>query len=325
MEVMTSGEAIRVDAGRRTRLLIVDDEPTVARSIARALEFSGYETCVASCYAEAIDLVDSIDLLLTDMQMPGPSGLDLLLETQRRRPDVPVAIMTAYASVEDALNAMQHGAYDYLLKPCNTDEIILKVELGLRLSRYEHELRRQNDELLAMSKRLAHQNSELERLATTDDLTKLANRRSFLRRLDEAVASATRYRQPLCLLMLDIDHFKRINDGFGHPRGDAVLVEAAARLRASVREVDLVGRLGGEEIGVLLPNTELDGALELAERIRVRIGREDFEEVGRVTASIGVASLQADAARLIAEADEALYDAKRSGRDRVAFSSVRAA
>ncbi len=316
-----SGDA----AGRKTRLLIVDDEPTVARSIARALEFDGYEARVASGFDEAIVQIDAIDLLLTDMQMPGKTGLDLLLETQRRRPELPVAIMTAFASVENALSAMQQGAYDYLLKPCHTEEIILKVELGLRLSRYEHELKRRNAELERMSWQLAEQNEELERLATTDELTKLANRRSFLARVDDAVAQATRYGHPVALIMLDLDHFKRINDTYGHPRGDAVLVETAERLQRTVREVDLVGRLGGEEIGILLPNTDRDGALELAERIRECISGASYEEVGEVTVSAGVATLQGDASRMIAEADAALYEAKRGGRDRVVAAPRRAA
>lgn len=309
-----------------TKLLIADDEVTVARSIARALEFAGYETQVAAGCDEALAMLDDgVDLLLTDMQMPGKNGLALLLEAQRRRPGLPVAIMTAHASVEGAIAAMQRGAYDYLLKPCRTEEIVLKVELGLRLSRYEHDLRRRNEELEEMSAQLAEQNTELERLATTDPLTQLVNRRRFFERLEDAVVTTQRYRHPTALIMIDIDNFKRINDSFGHPRGDAVLVEIAERLQHSVRSLDVVGRLGGEELAVLVPNTERDGALELAERLRHAVCDEPFEEVGTVTISAGVATATGSLSQIVSEADRALYEAKNGGRNCVVFARPRAA
>lgn len=300
-----------------TTLLIVDDEPNVRSALSRALELEGFETRTADGYDAALEQLDGVDLLLTDMQMPGRSGLELLLEARRRRPDLPVAIMTAYASVDGALEAMQRGAYDYLLKPCHTDEIILKVNLGLRLSRYEHELRERNEKLEALTKELEEKNAQLERLATTDALTGLVNRRRFLERVDETAAAAVRYQHPAALLMIDIDHFKAVNDTYGHPRGDAVLVEVAERLVSRARNVDVVGRLGGEEFAVLLPNTELDGARELAEGLRVAIASAPFEEVGEVTISIGVTALGGDVPRSMSDADKALYDAKEGGRNQV--------
>lgn len=300
-----------------TTLLIVDDEPNVRSALARALELEGFETRVADGYEAALALLDGVDLLLTDMQMPDKSGLELLLEARRRRPDLPVAIMTAYASVDGALEAMQRGAYDYLLKPCHTDEIILKVNLGLRLSRYEHELKARNEALEALTRELAEKNVQLERLATTDALTGLFNRRRFLERVDETAAATMRYHHPAALVMIDIDHFKAVNDTYGHPRGDAVLVEVAERLASRARAVDVVGRLGGEEFAVLLPNTSLEGARELAEGLRVAIESAPFEEVGAVTISVGVAPLAGDVPRALVEADRALYEAKNSGRNQV--------
>jgi diguanylate cyclase (GGDEF)-like protein len=117
--------------------------------------------------------------------------------------------------------------------------------------------------------------------------------------------------------MIDIDHFKRVNDTFGHPRGDAVLVETARRMSARARAADVVGRLGGEELAVLLPSTDLDGAVAFAEGLRSAIADEPYEELGPLTISAGVAAFDGDAERMMAEADAALYRAKQGGRNRV--------
>jgi diguanylate cyclase (GGDEF)-like protein len=302
-----------------SKLLIVDDEPGVRTALQRALVMEGFEVLCASSGEEALGMVDQADLVLTDMSMPRMDGLGLLLEIKRRRPELPVAIMTAYASVDGALVAMQQGAYDYLLKPCQSDEIILKVKLGLKLSRYEHELRARNEELERIKARLEEANAKLERLATTDALTELANRRRFMERLEQEAETASRYGHALAVIMIDIDHFKRVNDTFGHPAGDRVLVEVARIMRERARAADLAARLGGEELAILLPSTSVEGARELAEDVRARIASTAFDEVGRVTASFGVAGLDPTlgVARLLAAADAALYRAKSAGRNRV--------
>lgn len=309
-----------------TRLLIVDDEPTILRALELALDIEGFEVVTAASGPEALAKLENIDLVLTDMSMPDVDGLELLREIRRRLPTVPVAIMTAYASVDSALRAMQEGAYDYLLKPCHVDEIILKVKMGLRLGRYEHELQAANRQLEEANRRLAEANARLEEQAMTDSLTGLSNRRRFMQRLREEVAKSRRYHHRLSLLMIDVDHFKQVNDDFGHPLGDRVLRGIAEHLVYRARETDLPARIGGEELAVLLPATHIRGAIELADDLRRRIAAHDFPDVGRVTVSIGVAtydpfdeSAECDlhGERLLANADQALYRAKSLGRNRV--------
>jgi diguanylate cyclase (GGDEF)-like protein len=164
---------------------------------------------------------------------------------------------------------------------------------------------------------------QLRELASIDDLTKLPNRRQFLKSLEDEFAQAHRYDRPLSVLMIDVDRFKQINDQHGHPAGDELLRAMAERLRGSVRQTDLLGRLGGDEFAVALSNTDMPTALESAERLRREVANETFRILGariQVTISVGVATRQAQydrAARLMRLADQALYSAKSVGRNRV--------
>ena len=163
---------------------------------------------------------------------------------------------------------------------------------------------------------------ELIRLATTDPLTGLANRRAFFDALEIEVARSRRYPRPLSLLMVDVDGLRVVNDTRGHPAGDRVLAALAAILREGVREVDLPARYGGDEFAVLLPETPLDGAAIAAERLRAAVAGASFDDGLVLTLSVGVAAtppLEADAEKLVAEADAALYRAKNAGGNRVAL------
>jgi two-component system cell cycle response regulator len=315
-----------------TTVLIVDDEPDVLDSLKLILELEGFEVRAALDADEALDKLEGAELVLTDMSMPGATGLELLEEIRRRKPHLPIAMMTAHASVDVALKAMQAGAYDYLLKPYQADEIILKVKLGLRLSRYEHELRARNEELERTQQELRELNGQLEaanvlleRLATTDALTGLSNRRKLMERLEQELAKSRRYDEWVSLVLLDVDHFKRINDRFGHPVGDRVLAELAELIQERARETDVAARIGGEEFAVLLSSTGREGARELAEDLRERVEAHHFEGAGHVTVSLGVATAEPEKKRtgdspgskLLAAADAALYRAKGEGRNRV--------
>jgi diguanylate cyclase (GGDEF)-like protein len=170
-------------------------------------------------------------------------------------------------------------------------------------------------DLVSLAVANARTHERLVALATTDPLTSLANRRSFRDRLEAECARSARAGIPLGLALVDLDHFKRVNDTHGHQAGDAVLRELADRLRRCARREDIVARVGGEEFAWLLPEADLDAAMEAAERLRRRIAGEPFPIVGRVTASIGVATLGAGPDELVRDADRALYRAKDAGRD----------
>ena len=181
--------------------------------------------------------------------------------------------------------------------------------------------------LYDLSRSNFEQRRELLRLASVDPLTGVANRRALLDRLAAEAWRARRYKQPLCVLMLDLDRFKAINDTYGHGRGDLVLRQTTERLGACLRESDLLGRLGGEEFAVLLPQTGLSGAREVAERLREAVGSAPFDLDGLslpVTVSVGVAEHRPGlepAEGSLARADEAMYRAKREGRNRVVPAS----
>ena len=180
---------------------------------------------------------------------------------------------------------------------------------------------------------LAFENARLYReaqeLAVTDGLTRLMLRRPLMERLDLELKRAQEQGQPMSLVMLDIDHFKSVNDTYGHPAGDLVLREVAAVLRRSVRDVDLCGRYGGEEFVVILPQTPLDGAKLVAERVREAVAMRGFELRGErreITVSLGVATAPEhgmEARALIGAADEALYASKQAGRNRVTLAGGR--
>lgn len=311
------------------RILVVDDEAGVRSTLERALSLEGYSVTTAASGTQALEKLGQVDLVLSDLMMPDMDGIALLEGIRQKHTRLPVAIMTAHGTIENAVQAMRLGAYDYLLKPCQTDEILLKVELGLKLARQEADLIEKNEaltrlkeELEVANARLKSANVELSRLATTDSLTLLSNRRKFIDRLHEESALARRYERALALIVADIDDFKKINDAFGHPAGDRVLRIVAENIAVRPRETDLVARIGGEEFGILLPSTDKKGALELAESIRDRIEHADFAELGKVTLSLGVAELDEDeedkdGELMLKTADEALYRAKAAGKNQV--------
>jgi len=180
-------------------------------------------------------------------------------------------------------------------------------------------LREKRQELAGTNTQLQRKNEELERLSTTDGLTGLVNHRALMQRLEEEATRSKRTERPFAVMMADVDHFKQYNDEFGHPAGDEVLQRIAALLKEATRTVDCAARYGGEEFAILLPETELDGAMEVAERIRARVEQTEFP--GRaITMSIGLAVFPKDAADtkgIVAAADDALYVAKRAGRNQV--------
>lgn len=190
----------------------------------------------------------------------------------------------------------------------------------------ERELQQAREALAAANRALQESNAELRQLAATDVLTRLWNRRHFEQAASTAMGLAERYGDPLSLIMFDIDHFKSINDRWGHQAGDRVLIEMAQRVRASLRAVDVLARWGGEEFVVMVPHGESSEAIQVAEKVRERVAAEPFPGVGTVTASFGVSQFVVgeSADSWIQRADEALYRAKREGRNRVVKGDAQA-
>jgi diguanylate cyclase (GGDEF)-like protein len=221
--------------------------------------------------------------------------------------------------LNDRVQGFNVGANDYLAKPFQTEELEARIYAALRARARHTELLQRNSQLEAML-------HDVERLAITDALTGIFNRRRFTDVLAREVAVAKRYQHSLCCVLLDIDHFKQVNDAHGHDVGDQVLKQVAQRLTGTVREVDLVARYGGEEFAVLLPHTPKQNSLVAVKRMAEAVCSVSIPVAGdavRVSASFGVSStedLQSnDALDLVKAADVALYRAKRKGRNRIEF------
>lgn len=301
-------------------ILVIDDDPgdveLLRRYLERIPEF--VITCVACTTAEEGQAAlqhQAIDLIFLDYLLGARTGLDLIPALRQDQERRPVIILTGQGDERIAAAAMRAGADDYVVKEdLNADT--LRRSLSFVLERVESERKR------------AQMEAELIRLARLDELTGLCNRRYLLERLTQEILRAKRYGPPLCLMMLDLDHFKSINDTYGHLVGDQVLAGVARLLSDTIRATDIAGRYGGEEFCLILTETNLEGGRLLAERLRQRIAMKTFDAddgtTFHVTCSIGMAQYTPDITEpktLLALADRALYKAKASGRNRVILAS----
>jgi diguanylate cyclase (GGDEF)-like protein len=298
------------DRGPATgKILVAEDSLVVRTVVCDQLEDEGYEVVEAADGESALVMTaaERPDAILLDIEMPGLDGHQVLsrLKADVELRDIPVVFLTGRTGTDDMVAGLRAGAHDYLRKPFETAELLARVGGAVRIKRLQDELRIRND--------------QLDRLSRVDGLTGLYNRRHIDEQLQNEVNTATRHDQPLAVLMLDIDHFKLVNDVEGHPAGDQVLREFAGRMRTVSRAGDVVGRWGGEEFIVIAPHTDLEGAVRLGERIRAAVADQPMDLGGHsiaVTVSIGcVVGLDADG--LVKRADAALYRSKTEGRDRV--------
>ena len=296
------------------RVLIVDDHPDNIEVIRVRLEAKGYRTTCASDGEEALRLVAESppDLILLDVMMPRMDGNEVArrIKADESLPFIPIIMQTALDSTQSKVEGLGAGADGYITKPIDFAELEARVEAMLRIKMLE--------------KKLTVANTKLTELSITDELTGVFNRRRLDELLIEMFEHSTRLHEPLAVAMFDIDHFKSVNDSFGHPAGDRVLTEVAQLLENAVRDIDRLGRYGGEEFMVLLPGTVLDAAVTFAERARQEVETHQFEYDGGAlarTISVGVAGWSHPRIhtprQLVKAADEALYVAKSLGRNRV--------
>jgi len=295
------------------RILVLDDDRSVRQLLARMLGECGYEPLVAANWTEALRLFrDSApDLVLLDIMMPGVDGYKMAkMFRSEGGAFVPIILLTALEDLESKRRGMAAGADDFLSKPVSPLELQIRVSSMLRIK--------------VLTDQLARANAQLAELAVTDALTGLYNRRYLYQLLQREFARAKRYLRPLACLMLDLDHFKDVNDTHGHQVGDRVLVLVGDVLRRTLRNTDVPARFGGEEFMVLAPETNAEAGTIVAERLRTRVAEESAAKGGgipRITVSIGVATTQHEQAasteELVRLSDEGLYRAKNAGRNRV--------
>jgi two-component system cell cycle response regulator len=294
------------------RILLVDDEPVVRRTYEALIKKKGFEVVAVASAREVLELLGpghGFHLLVSDLNMPEIDGLELVRQLRRtpRLELLPVLMLTGSTEQEDVIWSLEAGATDYVAKDCNRMELLARVHSHARTGQLQE---------------------QLDRVSRTDELTQLFNRRHGTQRLTEEMARSNRYEGGLAVVLLDVDHFKRVNDTHGHQAGDEVLVAVSQRLIDATRATDCAIRWGGEEFLVMFPETSLEEAAVIVERFRAHLGTEPVSVLDGVlrldiTASGGVSELEPGDTleSLVARADGALYRAKETGRNRLLLSS----
>ncbi len=295
------------------RVLLADDDDVYRHAIRKTLEGWGYRVTSVGDGREAMRLLtleDRPNLVILDWMMPGMDGMDILCRVRAAYnvPYVYILLATARDGKADMIAGMEAQADDYLVKPFDLRELRARLQAGRRIVELQ-------DALASRQQELSHQ-------ATHDPLTGIWNRTAVLDILEREASSSRSRKTPLCLALADIDHFKEINDTYGHVSGDAVLIEVTRRIQSSVRRYDTFGRYGGDEFLLVVPGLDALQARYTAERIRIRVAAQPcsiLEQEIRVTLSMGISAHTGagSAASLLQAADEALYRAKARGRNSV--------
>lgn len=297
-------------------VLVIDDSDSVRYQIIAILK----EVNLFDNYREARDGIDGFksllssrpDLIICDLEMPRMDGFKFLQMVNAREDlkDISTIMLTGREDRDLKIKGLEQGACDYVTKPFDAGELVARVKVQLKIKGLQDELKRSNE--------------LLKDLSNTDPLTRLYNRRYLNQALKTELARSIRYKEPLALVLLDIDDFKKINDKFGHQNGDIVLMEIAETVLAGRRCYDIAVRFGGEEFLLVLPGTSLEGGVKVAERLREQVLSLSLKpplDNLSVSISLGVASFPYpgidDEDTLIRAADEALYRAKQNGKNRV--------
>lgn len=299
-----------------SNVLIIDDADSVRYHIISTLK----KVALFEHYREARDGIDGFksllaaktDLIICDLEMPRMDGFKFMQMVNSREDlrDIPIIMLTGREDRDLKIKGLEQGACDYVTKPFDAGELVARVKVQLKIKALQDELKRSNE--------------LLKELSNTDPLTHLYNRRYLTKVLSSELIRAKRYNESLSFIILDIDHFKKVNDAYGHQNGDTVLSAVAEVVQAGRRCYDIAARYGGEEFVLVLPGTTLAGGITVAQRLREDVRAISFKpplEQLSITISLGVATFPSaqieDEDSLIRQADEALYRAKQNGRNRV--------
>ena len=318
--ILDQAMTVKNETAANARVLVIEDSPIDLDKIAETLRRDTDSVVAADTSAKALELgmSEDFELIIVSLTLLHEDGLRLCsqLRSHERTRQAPILLIADEGDLSRVAKGLELGANDYLLKPIDRNELLARVRTQVRRKRYHEKLRHNYEQSLSM--------------ALTDSLTGVFNRRYVSAHLPRLLERSWESQKPVAILMFDIDHFKAVNDTYGHGVGDEVLREVANRTNRNLRNFDLVARYGGEEFIVVMPDSDRDAAYAVAERLRRRVGEETFAvstDVAEITVtiSIGVAVVDgvgdtADA--ILKRADDALYQAKRSGRNRTVASGV---
>lgn len=303
--------------GDKALVMLIDDSPFEQTFLRDTLMREGYEFISASNGLEAYSVLKKIqpDIVLLDIVMPGISGFEVCehIKLNPTMKDTPIIFLTALGDTDDVVKGFEYGGVDYVVKPFRTEELLMRIKTHL-------ELKSSKDLLVLKNTLLEEMMVKLEAASVTDYLTGLYNRRFAYERLHEEQTRIQRYGGKYSIILSDIDCFKAVNDEHGHLCGDQVLIEISKCMKNRLREIDIVSRFGGEEFLMILPGTDLAGAVDLAETLRRSIEAlpvyYDSKEIF-ITMTFGVSENDGtmDISQQMHEADEALYAGKRNGRN----------
>jgi len=309
-----------IEALTPPRILLIDDQAIERSKIIECFRAANFPAVFveAANGIEAVKmlLTTPVDLIISDLLMPTMDGFRFL-EVHGSRPnlkDVPVIMLTTVADQKHKVDGLENGANDYLVKPYDGLELVARAKVQLRIKKRREELQKTHRDLSSQN--------------ITDPLTQIMNRRGMMETLEREYNRSRRKKYPLSLALFDIDHFKQVNDTFGHPVGDMVLKLLAETAQLDLRGYDSVARYGGEEFVLILPDTEAESAFMVCDRLRARIENLTFNETPaplRVTVSMGISTCPANGTasieQLLNSADANLYKAKNSGRNQVIAES----
>lgn len=294
------------------KVLIAEDDPVSSRILEKSVKKWGFDVLLSKDGGEAWKAFQNqeIRIAILDWMMPKIDGVELCrrIRKEKREKYTYIILLTAKGRREDVVEGLSNGADDYIIKPFNPMELNARLQTGRRIIELENQL--------------IDSQKKLKELATRDSLTNLWNRRTILQLLDEELNRSQRENNPLGIIMIDVDDFKKINDTCGHLIGDMALRSVALALKKSVRHYDKIGRYGGDEFLIVLPNCTLDNVKKIAERLRLDVFAKKVKSKAgslQISISLGGSSTETrpkiGADKLIISSDKALYEAKNKGRN----------